>query len=73
MIGIGTQMAQAIGSQTKTLADPYSAHGGRITFLPNRHGTDWKGRLRERAFVAAPRLGSAYLFVQSMFDSTPTY
>lgn len=56
-----------------TLADPYSAHGGRITFLPNRHTTDLRGRLRERAFVTAPRLGAAYLFVQSMFDSKPRY
>jgi hypothetical protein len=55
-----------------SFADPYSVHGGRITFLPNRHGTNWKGRLRESAFVTAPRLGSAYLFFQSMFDSSPT-
>jgi len=55
------------------LEDPYSAHGGRITFLPNRHATDWKGRFRESAFVAAPRLGSAYLFVQSLLGSRPTY
>ena len=56
-----------------SLADPYLAHDGRITFLPNRHTTDWKGRLRESAFVAAPRLGSAYLFIQSLFASKPTY
>jgi hypothetical protein len=55
------------------LADPWSIHGGRITFLPNRHATDLTGRLRESAFVAAPRLGSAYLFVQSLFESKPTY
>jgi ectoine hydroxylase-related dioxygenase (phytanoyl-CoA dioxygenase family) len=55
-----------------SVADPYSLHGGRITFLPNRHTTDWKGRLRESAFTAAPRLGSAYLFLQSMFGSRPT-
>jgi hypothetical protein len=47
-------------------ADPYGIHGGRITFLPNRHRTDWAGRLRERAFVAAPALGTAFLVVQSL-------
>jgi len=52
-------------------ADPYAIHGGRITFLPNRHRTDWAGRLRERAFVAAPRLGTAFLVVQSLLDRGP--
>lgn len=50
------------------LPDPYAVHGGRITFLPNRYHTDWKGRLRERAFVKAPRLGTAVRIVQSMFE-----
>jgi len=48
--------------------DPYAAHGGRITFLPNRYRTDWKGRLVERAFVTAPRLGSAYRAARSLFE-----
>jgi len=47
---------------------PYAAHGGRITFLPNRYTTDWKGRLMERAFVAAPRLGTAYRAARSLFE-----
>lgn len=47
------------------LADPYAVHGGEITFLPNRFKTDWRGRLVERAFVAAPRLGTAYHVVRS--------
>ncbi len=50
-------------------ADPYQAHEGRITFLPNRYAMDWKGRLRERAFVASPRLGTAYLAVRSLLSS----
>jgi hypothetical protein len=50
------------------LADPYSVHAGRITFLPNRYRTDWKGRLIERAFVAAPRLGTAYRAARSLFE-----
>ena len=48
--------------------DPYQAHGGRITFLPNRFRADWKGRLAERAFVAAPRLGTAYHVARSIFS-----
>lgn len=49
------------------LADPYKAHDGQITFLPNRFRTDLKGRLIERAFVAAPRLGSAVHIARSFF------
>lgn len=48
--------------------DPYSVHRGRITFLPNRYGTDWKGRLVERAFVAAPGLATAYRAARSLFE-----
>jgi Phytanoyl-CoA dioxygenase (PhyH) len=50
-----------------TLDDPYRQHGGNITFLPNRFRTDWKGRLVEQAFVAAPRLGTAYHIARSFF------
>jgi hypothetical protein len=50
------------------LPDPYAVHDGRITFLPNRYRTDWKGRLMERAFVAAPRLGTAYRAARSLFE-----
>jgi hypothetical protein len=49
------------------LADPYAVHGGRITFLPNRFATDWRGRMIERAFVTAPRLGKTYQVVRSLF------
>jgi hypothetical protein len=50
------------------LADPYAQHGGRITFLPNRFKTDWRGRLAERAFVAAPQLGVAYRVARSLLE-----
>jgi hypothetical protein len=40
--------------------DPYAVHDGRITFLPNRFKTDWKGRLTEHAVIAAPRLATVY-------------
>ena len=51
-----------------TLADPYAQHDGRIRFLPNRFDTDWRGRLLERAFVTAPRLGTAYHVARSLFS-----
>jgi hypothetical protein len=51
------------GSQ---LSDPYTVHGGRMSFLPNRYSLDLGGRLRERAFAALPALGSCYLFARSM-------
>jgi len=47
--------------------DPYQVHDGRITFLPNRYRTDLKSRIRERAFVALPALGTAYHAVRSLF------
>ena len=46
--------------------DPYQIHDGRITFLPNRYRTDLKSRIRERAFVALPGLGTAYRAVRSL-------
>lgn len=49
------------------LADPYLVHGGRITFLPNRFTTDWRGRIVERAFVTAPQLGRTYHVLRSFF------
>ena len=49
------------------LADPYAIHHGRITFLPNRFATDWRGRMAERAFVTAPSLGKTYQVVRSLF------
>ena len=48
------------------LADPYTAHGGKITLLPNRYAQNFSGRLRERAFASLPGLGKGYLFVRSV-------
>lgn len=48
------------------LDDPYRVHDGAVTFLPNRYETDLKSRLRERAFVALPKLGSAYHALRSL-------
>jgi hypothetical protein len=48
------------------LADPYTAHDGKITLLPNRYAQNFSGRLRERAFASLPALGKGYLFVRSV-------
>jgi hypothetical protein len=48
------------------LEDPYSVHGGKITFLTNRYGQSLADRVRERAFATVPSLGSSYLFVRSL-------
>jgi hypothetical protein len=50
------------------LADPYTAHGGKITLLTNRYGLNLSGRLRERAFASLPALGKGYLFVRSVIQ-----
>jgi len=47
--------------------DPYRIHDGKIKFLPNRYGTEWKSRLRERAFSVSPRVGTVYLAIRSLF------
>ena len=46
--------------------DPYDAHEGQISFLPNRFGTDWASRLRERTFVALPKVSTAYRALRSL-------
>jgi hypothetical protein len=51
-----------------TRDDPYEVNDGNIAFFPNRFGTGWRAQLRERAFVAAPRVGLAYRAVQSFFE-----
>jgi hypothetical protein len=50
------------------LADPYNAHGGRITLLANRFAQNISGKLRERAFASLPALGKCYLFLRSVFQ-----
>jgi hypothetical protein len=48
------------------LADPYTAHGGKITLLTNRYARNFSGRLQERAFASLPALGKSYLFIRSV-------
>ncbi|MFM9845652.1 MAG: phytanoyl-CoA dioxygenase family protein [Hyphomicrobiaceae bacterium] len=50
------------------LADPYTAHGGQITFLTNRYSQNLSDRIRERAFTKLPALGTGYLFMRSLFQ-----
>ena len=45
------------------LSDPYSAHDGKMTLLPNRYAQNFSGRLQERAFASLPALGKGYVFV----------
>jgi hypothetical protein len=52
-----------------SLTDPYAQHDGQLTFLPNRFATGWRGRLEERAFVAAPQLGVMYRVARSLLES----
>jgi hypothetical protein len=52
------------------LADPYAQHAGRLTFLPNRFETSWRGRLAELAFVIAPRFATSYRVVRSFFEAS---
>jgi ectoine hydroxylase-related dioxygenase (phytanoyl-CoA dioxygenase family) len=52
---------------TKVDHDPFTAHGGRVKFLENWYRPTKLGRLRERAYLAAPFTYDAYRFVRSMF------
>ena len=51
------------------LDDPFLFESGEIAFRPNWFRTDWRGRLRERTFVAAPFTYDAYRFVRSLLGS----
>jgi hypothetical protein len=48
--------------------DPFQFNDGAIKFYENWYRTGWRGRLRERTFVAAPFTYGAYRFVASLFD-----
>ena len=56
--------AHTVAARSTRTVDP----DGRIRFLPNRFDTNWRGRLLERAFVTAPRLGIAYHVARSLFS-----
>jgi hypothetical protein len=49
--------------------DPFSAHEGKIKFIPNWYEPTPMGRLRERTFVTLPFTYSLYRFVSSLFGS----
>jgi ectoine hydroxylase-related dioxygenase (phytanoyl-CoA dioxygenase family) len=52
-----------------TLPDPYAANDGRVRFFPNRFPTHFRGRLRERLFVAAPGFSTALRAARSLLES----
>jgi hypothetical protein len=49
-------------------ADPFSANGGNIRFLPNWFKPTRLGRLREQLFVKVPISYSALRFARSLID-----
>lgn len=51
-------------------ADPFSAEGGKIRFLPNWFKPTPVGRLREQLFVKVPIAYSALRFARSLVDKT---
>jgi ectoine hydroxylase-related dioxygenase (phytanoyl-CoA dioxygenase family) len=51
-------------------ADPFSANGGKIRFLPNWFKPTRAGRLREQLFVRVPITYSALRFARSLVDKT---
>jgi len=51
-------------------ADPFSADGGAIRFLPNWFKPTAVGRMRERLFVKVPFTYSALRFARSLVDKT---
>jgi hypothetical protein len=51
-----------------SVVDPYAAFDGQVAFLPNRYAIGLTGRLRERAFVTAPRVSTAFRVVRSFFE-----
>jgi hypothetical protein len=46
--------------------DGFARDGGKIAFHPNWYYPTFLGRLRERAFVAAPFTYNAYRFMRSL-------
>ena len=50
-------------------ADPFSANGGNIRFLPNGFKPTPLGRIREQLFVKLPITYAALRFGRSLLDS----
>lgn len=50
-------------------ADPFSANGGNIRFLPNWFKPTPIGRIREKLFVKVPLIYSSLRFARSLLDS----
>jgi hypothetical protein len=56
-------------SEEARSADPFLFNDGKLKFYENWYRTDWRGRLRERTFVAVPFSYAAYRFVRSLFGN----
>lgn len=62
-------MSLTFGETSAPDGDPFVVHGGAMYFYPNWFNTSRLGRLRERAFVAAPISYSAYRFAKSLYGN----
>jgi hypothetical protein len=62
-------MSLTFGENGAPDGDPFSNHGGEVLFYPNWYSTGRLGRLRERAYVAAPWTYSCYRFARSLYGN----
>jgi hypothetical protein len=62
-------MAVTFGELGAPDEDPFGLNDGQPFFFPNWYNTSRLGQLRERTFVAAPILYSAYRFVRSLYGN----
>jgi ectoine hydroxylase-related dioxygenase (phytanoyl-CoA dioxygenase family) len=59
-------MSLTFGENSAPDGDPFAVHDGAMHFYPNWFNTSRLGRLREKAFVAAPWTYSSFRFVKSL-------
>lgn len=62
-------LAFTFGEYDEPVDDPFAGDRAEMEFYPNWFAPTWRGRLRERTFVAAPITYSAYRFTRSLFSS----
>jgi hypothetical protein len=62
-------MAITFGEDGAPDGDPFAVNDGAPYFFPNWYAPTRLGRLRERAYVAAPITYSAYRFVRSLYGN----
>lgn len=59
-------LAFTFGEKVAPAGDPFQFNDGKVKFDPNWFRPDLLGRMRERTFVAAPIVYSAYRFARSL-------